>query len=350
MILLFHVINSNLPTFRLLESGPLFLALRSMEHGVELFFGISGVVIFGVLSRKPKALPFFVDRATRIYAVLWPSVLVLALLGNLTHYEGRTVTQAGVLVANLLALVPLAPMRLIHPAAWSLSYELAFYGLCGLTLVGPARWRRLSAVIAVLAGAWLLTTHVRAVLMPVGLLIAYLVQVHRWNRFGLPAEIGFVVFLAAWELMSRSFQGDLMSVTAGDMTTGWRPLLLIIAVLAGSSLFLGLVSGQGLLCRLLRTPLLQWLGTISYSLYLWHPIVMSMMKHILVVSGSVTHLGPAAQSAFLLIGAPPSLLCAWISQQTLERRLTTAIRGLVEGKSRAVPPTATSGVVSEAAG
>ena len=140
-----------------------------------------------------------------------------------------------------------------------------------------------------------------------------------------------------------------MVLTASDLRSGWRPLLLLVAILGGCGLFAGLMSGRGLLCTLLRTRPLQWLGAISYSLYLWHPIVMSIVKHAMIVSGSVARFGPDAQLAFLLIGAPPSLFCAWISQQMLERRLTTVFRGLLEGKSRAVPPMAAGGAVSETA-
>ncbi|MHB8286435.1 MAG: hypothetical protein ACYDD1_17425, partial [Caulobacteraceae bacterium] len=58
MIVVFHVVNSRLPTYPALSHGwPLFMA-RSLEHGVELFFGISGIVIFGALERARSPLLF----------------------------------------------------------------------------------------------------------------------------------------------------------------------------------------------------------------------------------------------------------------------------------------------------
>ena len=51
MIVVFHVVNSGLPTFGLVSHGWPLLAQRSLEFGVELFFGISGIVIFGALQR-----------------------------------------------------------------------------------------------------------------------------------------------------------------------------------------------------------------------------------------------------------------------------------------------------------
>ena len=52
----FHVSNSKLPTF----SGPAADAIntfsQSMEHGVELFFGISGIVIYNAFQTSRGGL------------------------------------------------------------------------------------------------------------------------------------------------------------------------------------------------------------------------------------------------------------------------------------------------------
>ena len=347
MVLVWHVVNSHLPTFRVLDGGTPYYALRGLEYGVELFFGVSGFVMVGALARSRGAASFLADRATRIYAVLWPSVLVIAALAEFTHFEGRSVGGPFVLAANLLGLPPMAPVPLIHPAAWSLSYELIFYALCGLTLVGPKRWRLASVIAAVAIGLWVLGSHVRAVLMPIGLLAAFLGARGKLRPPAFTTEVGLILFLASWEGLDRSAGGNLMDFQAGMLLQGWRPLFVLGAMVGGSGLFAGLAGGRGILCRLLRTVVFQWLGTISYSLYLWHPIVMSIVKHLMVTAGAPSRLSSGCQLAFLLLGAPPSLLVAVVSQRLFEKRLTIVVRRLVEGRKRASEPAAASRILSQ---
>lgn len=106
MIVLFHVINSKLPTLPILSHGLPLMMARSLEHGVELFFGISGIVIVGALQRARGPFVFAIERCTRIYPVLWTSIIVLVILAGLTGYEGRSWPSVGEFLANLLALPP----------------------------------------------------------------------------------------------------------------------------------------------------------------------------------------------------------------------------------------------------
>ena len=102
MIVVFHVVNSRLPTVTALAHGwPLFL-IRSTEYGVELFFGISGIVIVGALARARNPLIFAVERGTRIYPVLWASLGFIVILSAFTGFEGRTMPSLSVLIMNLL--------------------------------------------------------------------------------------------------------------------------------------------------------------------------------------------------------------------------------------------------------
>ena len=60
----------------------------------------------------------------------------------------------------------------------------------------------------------------------------------------------------------------------GTLTyTQFHPWFLAIT----SLLFIAVVFGNNLLTRLFSLPLLRELGTVSYSLYLWHPICISLV-------------------------------------------------------------------------
>jgi peptidoglycan/LPS O-acetylase OafA/YrhL len=84
------------------------------------------------------------------------------------------------------------------------------------------------------------------------------------------------------------------------------------------------------LSRLLATAPLQFLGTISYSLYLWHPIVMAVVKHAMYVAHLPQKLGGLSQIAFFALILPPSLGLGWISQAILEKRVTRWLRATIE--------------------
>ena len=130
MVFVFHVVNSGLATFAPL-STPIGVFLTSVsEYGVELFFCISGYVIAGTLRRALNPAVFIQDRAIRIFPVLWASVLVIVAAGLATRTHGFENEAWNRLLAdvpiNLLALPGVLPIDNIHPAAWSLSYEMAF--------------------------------------------------------------------------------------------------------------------------------------------------------------------------------------------------------------------------------
>jgi peptidoglycan/LPS O-acetylase OafA/YrhL len=346
MIFVFHVVNSRLPTLpSLSQSWPLFM-LRSLEHGVELFFGISGIVIVGALSRARGPLVFAIERATRIYPVLWVSIVVIAALSGLTGFEGRGLPTPLTLIANLLALPPVFPGPLIHPAAWSLSYELTFYGFCALAWVLRRRIGPWALPLIVAAAALLLATHIRAVLMVTGMAAAVTLARHPgWAKYARAPGIWLLLFLAAWETVCQSNGGELISVRLIDLS----PVSVLIAagaVVAATLSLAGVLAGQGLLSVGLRSAPLQFMGSISYSFYLWHPIVMSIVKHFMYVTHIVDRAGPFSQAAFFALALPPSLILAWISQITLEKRVTTWLRRRLEswaGARKIVhPPTTTT--------
>ena len=54
--------------------------------------------------------------------------------------------------------------------------------------------------------------------------------------------------------------------------------LIYLAVIPAFAFFLSVVEGRCLLSVILRTRFLQYLGTISYSFYLWSPVVTYPLK------------------------------------------------------------------------
>ena len=181
------------------------------------------------------------------------------------------------------------------------------------------------------------------ILMPVGMAVAVLFRQHpNWSRFARAPGLCLIIFVLLWETISRSVGGDLSQVSVLQLQPLTLTLSFIAAVVAGLA-FTGIMSGNGFFNRVLASRPLQFLGTISYSLYLWHLIVMAVVKVVMRSTGLVKYAGPASQLLFFALSFPPSILIAWLSEQVLEKRVTVRLRRAIEhnlaGKVQELPPT-----------
>jgi len=80
-----------------------------------------------------------------------------------------------------------------------------------------------------------------------------------------------------------------------------------------------LAAEYGALGSMLTSCVLLYLGTISYSFYLWQIIMLLVIKFGLIKSGLAGKAGSSAQLLFLVLALPPSLLLAHYSQRVLEQ-------------------------------
>jgi peptidoglycan/LPS O-acetylase OafA/YrhL len=132
------------------------------------------------------------------------------------------------------------------------------------------------------------------------------------------------LFLVAWS----------QAMTDGDMHQGlasWSAshmLLGLLALAAGCVAFKGIAAGEGFLGQLLSCKSLQFLGVVSYSLYMWQFLTMTIIKHLMLDLGVVPVLGSWCQAVFLIVSLPPTLAVAWASQNWLERRLSGWLRNV----------------------
>jgi peptidoglycan/LPS O-acetylase OafA/YrhL len=322
-----HVGNSGLPTFHGPMADCVNFVIESLEHAVEIFFGISGIVIYHAFLKSRGPLHFLSNRVTRIWPVLWVTVLAIALL---SRFDARHPLEIGpgMLAANLMAMPPLLAVPLINPAAWSIAFEFAFYAM----FIAYALSRRVlpsSVALMVVASLSLavLGRDPRAIGFVLGLAVIY------WPRTRLPGWLlgfsgtfllgGMLAWHWALAIVRANKPQTYLDVLAshGDVAA---------AFIAGSLLvWLGLKGvflGRGLFARFLARPANQWLGTISFSLYLWSPIVMAPIKKIMLMAHVPDHVGPWSQLAFFALSLLPLLWVSALSQRWLEVALTNAIR------------------------
>jgi peptidoglycan/LPS O-acetylase OafA/YrhL len=344
MVFVYHVVNSDLATFAFVKNTVFeTYFLRSFKFGVELFFGISGFVIVGALARAPSVRSFLWDRVTRIYPLLWTTLIAISMVSITVGHWMPPFTDW---LLNFLALPPFFPLPQVNPAAWSLGYEITFYTLCALCWALRKRGGHTWLVVAIAAGTILIILFPRAALMPAGILAATALAASPIiKRFASSPGFLLLAFLIGWRFLDLASGGDIAMMTPLEQPYAVWMMLSFPAVaigLIGSLTMIGIVNGDGFLGTVLRTRSLQWLGTISYSLYLWHPVVMGGLKAALTKIGAFDAVGPGAQLLFATVSLLPSLIVAHYSQRWIELRLTRALRRIGPSEGTGAAPVTAS--------
>jgi peptidoglycan/LPS O-acetylase OafA/YrhL len=273
LVLWLHVSNS----FRGLsnESGWLSAFLSNIDVGrigVVVFFLISGFVIpFSI--RPDSAAPvgaFVIRRVFRIYPAYWLSVPLAAFV----FYWGIGATfSASALVANFTLLQSVFGLPNAEGVYWTLIVELAFYLLCIALLLTRSLFdaRRIALLATVLALA-----HVFAMFMlwlgrpvvSVGTAFWPLnLSVMRWGALYRLDTTGATDRLCSTLLRALG----VLFVIALPIGAALAVHARVVYTIAYSLAFLVFLAGM----RYVRieTKLTDWLGRISYSIYLFHPIV-----------------------------------------------------------------------------
>ena len=94
--------------------------------GVDLFFIISGFVIYMSISNSDKIRDFLVSRAIRLFPSYWLSIFIAIIsIRFLTNHEIRF--SWNFVIGNLLMLQPIFKAKDLVGAYWTLYVELTFY-------------------------------------------------------------------------------------------------------------------------------------------------------------------------------------------------------------------------------
>lgn len=305
---------------------PIFIAGR---HGVEIFFIISGYLITGSLIRHGSAAKFLIDRAIRIYPVFMVIQLIVFGLGPFIHY--RWMAGIGLrdwavaFVENALFLPGIFDLPLAQQNAWSLSFEAGFYlisALCFVLARYVGRWLVAAAVLIFLA--YFLRIDGRAVFFLPGVITFFIAR-----RWGIRLPLWFRA------LSIPALIATLAVVTLAETLMG---ATVLFGAIPGLIFFLSIVEGRCLLSAILRSPILQYLGTISYSFYLWSPVVTFPMKLVIqrYLHGRVDDLVNVA--LFATVGFAASVAVAHVSYRLLEDGIGRRLHRWARSRPVAVQP------------
>lgn len=294
--------------------------------GVDVFFVISGflmtsIIVRGLSEGRFSLWRFYLDRARRIIPALAVLSLVLLSIGWFTllstdyHMLGKHVATSVAFLSNVVywreaGYFDTASKEkwLLH--TWSLSVEWQFYLILPVVLLGawklwPGRARMTALVtlglIVSLALSLLVTPHQPSAAF-------YLLPTRAWEMLA-----GGLVFLlshrcpvgARAKLLEKIGLGLIVTsifvFDAGVNWPGWGALLPVV----GAVLVLMAAQSNS---PWTGTPIAQWLGNVSYSIYLWHwPVVVGL-----------AYLGLQDKPASIAVGLALTLALGYLSYSLVE--------------------------------
>jgi exopolysaccharide production protein ExoZ len=273
-----------------------------------LFFVISGFIMVVITGEGTRPGPFLRNRAIRVVPLYWLATTTAAVL---------TLWLSSLSWPHLAASYAFLPFD--RPGAekhffpvlgvgWTLNYEMLFYSLFALSLFLPRRFQ-IPALSAVMLGFTLVGFAVRPNTalaafwtQPIILLFLAGVWLGAWwsrpkPRIVWPLLGCAVAFLLATRPEMLHFREAL-----------WRGMWAVLMVLAALVL-----ERAGVFSRPFRP--LHLLGDASYSLYLWHFPLLT------VLSPALRAAGVSGVWIFLLITMSASIAAGLISYRFIERPL-----------------------------
>jgi exopolysaccharide production protein ExoZ len=302
-VLFFHVSE----TFR--------LQFRVGAAGVDIFFVISGFIMWATTSGRNIPAPAFASRRIiRVVPIYWIATCVTAVAAFLkpAFFPNRDVS-VGNIVRSLL-FVPDAAGDRLNPVlvqGWTLTYEMFFYALFGASLLAPMRlrlWLLSATLIAICAANPLLGGGFASILSN-PLLVEFLAGIWiavAWKNtvvLGKATSVAVMIFGTALLVFENFHPLDL------PRFIGWGgPAALIVA---------GVVSLEthGMM---LENRALHFLGDASYSIYIWHDLFGVMALAVLL------RCGITGQSAAALV-AMASLTLAIAAYRLVEKPLNQTL-------------------------
>ena len=265
---------------------------RVGNAGVDLFFVLSGFIIYGALVHKPvKYLAFVRRRVERLYpaflAVLSTYLVLSVVFPSESKIPVHTWAAAKYILENILLLPGLFRIVPIVTVAWSLSFEFAFYLSVPLVvfLLGHDRQDSLRR-IALLSGIWGIFSlseafvfhgsHIRMLAFLSGMLLqevtttgkarAYLTRRGQW------ISICVLVLIVSYHF----------AVQPKDLGTRASGVLSVV-LMSVSIFFFVLYSLEypGVLHKVCTWRPMRYWGNISYSYYLAHGLTLKAMATLL---------------------------------------------------------------------
>jgi exopolysaccharide production protein ExoZ len=270
--------------------------------GVDIFFVLSGVVIAKTAPGMTSA-QFALRRIRRILPIYL--VACVPLLIGTTGLGWRDVVSTILLwPATDIMTAP------VLPAAWTLSFEMLFY-FCAALILHDRRWLYalgclygMALALRPLSPVFQFLGNPLAVEFLIGVVLAYAPPLPRVGVWLVP--LGFAALAAV--------SGFLHMAPNGDCLTGQENLYRVFVYGLPSALIV-----YGFMQIRARKSVWTYLGDMSYSLYLFHPYSIALLRR------SLMSIGPIQSDLIIIIAMAASVLFAWRIYVLIEMPILRAI-------------------------
>src|SRR5260370_31060953 len=269
--------------------------------GVDLFFVLSGSLIYGILLRRRVSyFKFIRRRLERIYPAFLAVFLLYLLLSAIFRDESKIhapfLSACLYVLANALLLPGIFAITPIITVAWSLSYEFFFYLIIPVVvwLTRMRTWKRAGRV-AFFIGLWLSymlyafavpRSQVRLLMFIAGILM-YEAMDSAWLRgkltrrgeiFAICTFLASLAFVYLYDARPQ-LVGFLPGLTAGEtvlpgIATFQGPYKVIVLGISCAMLAFYSFEFDGLLKAVFSWTPLRCVGNMSYSYYLIHGLAL----------------------------------------------------------------------------
>lgn len=319
MVLVYHVGT----TLSVLHDGP--VRPHWLTAGVDIFFVVSGFVMVVATRRRPIGRGRFLRaRMARIVPLYWVATLLYAALLVLQRQGAPSLEELLKSLFFIFYTNPRTgePTPLLVPG-WSLNYEVYFYVMFAAVL-----WLSVARRILVLGAIFAFICMFRPLVPADDALLFRLTSPHPLEfvaGMALAYAASAAPRLPAWSgaiLIAVAFAGLATIGTGLSRVLFFGPFA--IAIVAGA------VIAEPLFRMAVLGPLRR-LGDASYSLYLTHPLVVTLLLPLLAPGTAVA--GAAITMAIASIAA------AFLSYHAFELPIAGLARGWIRGRRSDAPAT-----------
>lgn len=285
--------------------------------GVICFFMISGFVVPSSFGSGPAPVRFFlIRRFFRLYPAYWLSLFACVALAM---WLGNMPWSKATVLINATMLQQFFNVAHVQGLYWTLTLELVFYALCVMLFLRKklSDMRFLSQLTACFC-----------VFYAIGQLLSRFVP----SMAFLDREFIHLAYVMGYMLLGAMLRlahdkPSPQAVRSCRWAVGFLLLFPVMSLLvyygfAGDEEFLRFGAAYPLALLLffvgvfvikLRSRALMWVGTVSYSAYLLHPLVIDIVYHY-AAQYALGHL-----AVYLAIVAALTLLCAWLCFVFIEK-------------------------------